>query len=146
MSPRRAWLALLNLGLGLAVAACSGGAPTAPSIDPAVHAQLRSDVSAVASAVAAGDSAAAQHALDALDAHAAAAHGDGKLSADKLAEIQAAEAALQADLAAGSSPSPTPSATTTAAPSTDGGTPPAPPAKPKDDKGKGKDKDKGGKD
>ena len=117
MRPRRASAALLTACLTLmAATACSSGAATKSPIDSTVQAQLRSDLATLASAAAAHNTAAAQAALTAFDSDAAAAHTAGKLSDAKLAQIRAAEVALQADLAS-STPTTSPPGTSSIAPS-----------------------------
>lgn len=103
----------------LATTSCSGGAAMT-SMDPAVQAQLRTVVAALATDAAAHNTAAARAALATLDSDAAAAHTAGRLSDSKFLQIRATEAALQADFTAssaatplptspGSTPAPTPS-------------------------------------
>jgi hypothetical protein len=109
MTPRRAITALITIFAALiVVTACSNGAPTKGSIDSTVQTQLRRDIATLAAAAAAHNTAAAQAALTALDSDAAAAHTAGKLSDAKLAQIRAAEATLQADLASSSPTTPAP--------------------------------------
>jgi hypothetical protein len=106
---RPAYPAALTVCLTLmTVTACSSGGKTNSSIDSSVQAQLRTDVTTLAAAAAAHNTAAAQAALTALDADAAAAHTAGKLSDSKLAQIRAVEAALQADLTSSSPTTPAP--------------------------------------
>lgn len=98
----------------LVVALLSGCATPNTGLDADTGRELQQGVVAVADAAAAGDTAGAVAALDALEARVAEAEADGSVSASRLTDIRAAIATVRADLSpVVETPAPTPTPTPT---------------------------------
>lgn len=105
---RKLTAAVLGASLGLALLA---GCSPAPDLDTAVAGQLQTRVASAKELAAAQDFPSALAELQQLNQEVAAAAGQGKVSQQRKARIEAAISAIRTDLEAALAPAPTPSAT-----------------------------------